>query len=175
NLPGGGATYVDLTFGNSFLYVGYNLYFEMIDVSDPADPHIAGYRRGYQASGPAARDNLIFLPTGGLGLTVLRNDLITSIGTDNHVRVIPQFKLHQNFPNPFNVETVISYQIAQLSHVQLNIYNILGQKIKTLVNEVQEQGAHEITLDGTGLSSGIYFYELKTGKFREVKSALLIK
>ncbi len=77
------------------------------------------------------------------------------------------FALHQNYPNPFNPETTIRYQINQPGQVQLEIYNLLGQKIRTLVNEVQPAGAHSANWDGLddngrSVSSGVYVYRLRT-------------
>jgi len=87
------------------------------------------------------------------------------------VQTVPgQFGLSQNYPNPFNPSTVISYQLAQDSHVSLTIFDMLGQKVKTLVNVFQQAGYYNITWDGTNDSgrkaaSGIYIYRIKAGNF----------
>lgn len=85
------------------------------------------------------------------------------------------YSLGQNFPNPFNPVTKISYQIPGSSHVTLNIYDITGRLVKTLVNEVRDEGVHSITFDGSGLSSGTYFYRLQAGDFVQIKKMVLIK
>jgi hypothetical protein len=73
------------------------------------------------------------------------------------------FMLKQNYPNPFNPSTVISYQLPVNSQVELSIYNLLGQKISTLVSEKQSAGIHKINWDASGLVSGVYLYRLEAG------------
>jgi len=70
--------------------------------------------------------------------------------------------LSQNYPNPFNPSTTIEYQLPATSHVDLSIYNLLGQKVSTLVTEKQNAGTYQVQWDATGLASGIYFYQLQT-------------
>ena len=101
-----------------------------------------------------------------------------------------EFVLSQNYPNPFNPTTTISYQIpdqlwsrkpsvtlsgVEESFVQLKIYDVLGNEIATLVNESQAAGNYSIQFEGSNLSSGIYYYQLKTDQFMETKKMLLIK
>lgn len=93
---------------------------------------------------------------------------------------LKQFALHQNYPNPFNPQTRISYRLAEKSRVQLDVFNLLGQKVVTLVNASQEVGLHHVTLDGSGLSSGVYVYRMvyrtasgKNGTFH--KKLLLLR
>jgi hypothetical protein len=100
--------------------------------------------------------------------------------------------LEQNYPNPFNPFTTIKYQISQLTHpsipsregkersergvlVTLKIYDILGREVATLVNEKQPAGNYEIEFDASELTSGIYFYRLKTDEFLQTKKMLLIQ
>jgi len=71
------------------------------------------------------------------------------------------FTLYQNYPNPFNPTTVISYQLSAFSQVELSIFNLLGQKIKTLVSEKQPSGTYKVEWDASGFTSGIYIYKLK--------------
>lgn len=84
-------------------------------------------------------------------------------------------KLHLNYPNPFNPNTNIKYEINKASFVRLIVYNILGQEIKRLVNEFQKPGIYEVVFDGTGLASGIYIYKLETQYFSALNKMLLIK
>jgi hypothetical protein len=83
--------------------------------------------------------------------------------------------LLQNYPNPFNPNTRISYQLPVISNVELNIYNQLGQKVATLVNKKQNSGMYRVEWDAGNLSSGIYFYIIKTGHFQDMKKMILIK
>jgi len=95
-----------------------------------------------------------------------------------------KFNLSQNWPNPFNSNTAISYQVlaisGQQSAVSLKIYNILGQEIKTLIDEKQAPGYYSVLWDGTnqkesGLPSGVYLYRLKAGRFSQTRKMLLIR
>ncbi|GBD86934.1 hypothetical protein BMS3Abin03_00859 [bacterium BMS3Abin03] len=85
------------------------------------------------------------------------------------------FSLDQNYPNPFNPSTVIKYSIPNDGFVLLDIYNLLGEKVASLVNSVQKAGRYEITFDASNLASGIYVYSLKSGSFSSVKKMLLMK
>ena len=90
------------------------------------------------------------------------------------------FTLHAASPNPFNPATTISYEVPQSTHIQLTVYNLLGQEVKTLVNATQQAGFHTIIwtgLNGAGnaVSSGLYFYRLETGEFSRAKKMLLLK
>ena len=81
----------------------------------------------------------------------------------------------QNYPNPCNPSTVIRFQISELSRVRLIVYDMLGREVTTLVNEQKTPGNYEVVFDGSGLSSGTYFYKLEAGNFTQVKKLLLIK
>ena len=90
------------------------------------------------------------------------------------------FSLQQNYPNPFNPTTTISYSIPNVetlgnASVQLIIYDVLGKEVATLVNEEKAPGNYKVQFDATRLSSGIYFYTIKAGKFLETKKMLLMK
>ena len=95
--------------------------------------------------------------------------------TVSEIEIVYSFKLEQNYPNPFNSTTTIIYEIPELSFVTLRIYDILGNEITTLINEEKGLGNYQIEFDGSVLSSGIYFYQLKTGSFLETKKMILIK
>jgi len=85
------------------------------------------------------------------------------------------FELSQNYPNPFNPSTVISWKMAAPDYVSLKVYDILGNEITTLVNELKPAGSHSVEFDGSKLSSGTYIYKLVTGNFSEIKKMSLIK
>ncbi len=85
------------------------------------------------------------------------------------------YSLSQNYPNPFNPDTRITYYIPERAPVTLEVYTITGEHVATLVDEPQSRGTHEITFDGSGLSSGTYIYRLQAGEFMESKSMMLVK
>lgn len=86
-----------------------------------------------------------------------------------------KFRLHQNYPNPFNPETKITFEIPEASNVEMRIYDMLGRQVDVLVDQYLMQGTHNITYSSLNLSSGIYFYELRSGKFRDIKKMTIIK
>lgn len=121
--------------------------------------------------------------------TPLQNGLairFTTTPPDNFVSVNDQalqlkpVSLYQNYPNPFNPETQIAFSIKNSSNVQLNIYNVKGQRVTTLINEKMQAGKHIRVWNGLNesnepVTSGVYFYELKTDEHREIRKMLLLK
>jgi hypothetical protein len=101
--------------------------------------------------------------------------LPTPVEEENNPITVTNFELQQNFPNPFNPITQIRFSLAEQSQVTLKVYNILGKEITTLVNEVKGAGVHEISFDGSGLSSGVYFYTLQAGKSTQTRKMILMK
>jgi hypothetical protein len=84
-------------------------------------------------------------------------------------------ELHHNHPNPFNSYTVISYELSTDAHVKLEVYNVTGEKVTTLLNGVEEAGHKSVTWDACEVSSGLYFYRLTAGDFTETKRMMLVK
>ena len=103
------------------------------------------------------------------------------IGINNWISNLPsKHTLEQNFPNPFNSSTKIKYSIPNVSNIVIDIYSLLGQKIKTLIDESKQPGYYEIIWDsrdenGTMVTSGLYLYRLKSENFTQVKKLLLIR
>jgi hypothetical protein len=85
------------------------------------------------------------------------------------------YRLSQNYPNPFNPTTTIKYGLPQYGNTKLVVYNITGQVVKTLVNEFKDAGTYEVTFDASNFASGVYFYSLESGTFKETKKMLLVK
>ena len=94
---------------------------------------------------------------------------------DVQVSVPAEFALEQNYPNPFNPATIIKYSIPQDQQVKLNVYNLLGQNVITLVNGLQKAGQHEVNFNAANLASGVYFYKLEAGTRSSIKKMLLMK
>jgi uncharacterized lipoprotein YddW (UPF0748 family) len=102
-------------------------------------------------------------------------DLIFTAIEDRLVIKPSGFELYNNYPNPFNPKTVISYKLSDFSNVELTIYNLLGEKIITLVSEQQQAGYHQIEWDASGYASGVYFYQLKTDSQMDMKKMILVQ
>lgn len=101
-------------------------------------------------------------------------DLQTGITKINSA-VPEKYSLMQNFPNPFNPETKIRYDIRTYGNVLLNVYDNNGREIETLVNEEQSPGTYEITFNGSSLPSGVYFYKVETGNYFASKKMIVLK
>ncbi len=126
------------------------------------------------------------LVTGGYdGQNNVRSAELYIVGTTTAVRPTnpgtnrqgtpTTFCLFQNYPNPFNPSTVISYQLPVASQVELSIYNLLGQKVMTLVSEKQSAGIHHLNWHARGLPSGVYLYRLEAGSYRQSKKLILMR
>jgi len=103
-------------------------------------------------------------------------DIVTLKCINDPVTLVPdQFKLYNNFPNPFNPKTIIQFDIPADTKVLLKIYDITGREIHTLINEFRKAGHYYETFDGTNLSSGAYIYRLIAGEFVKSKMMVLIK
>jgi hypothetical protein len=96
-------------------------------------------------------------------------------GVKEQPAMIPDLSLQQNYPNPFKQTTKIRYEISNGQMVTLNVYDLFGKEIKTLVNEEQPAGTYEAEFDAAGIKPGIYVYKLKAGLFRETKRMILLK
>ena len=107
------------------------------------------------------------------------NSLATSIGNGN-LQEINRYSLTQNYPNPFNPSTQISFTIPTAEYVQLTVFNSLGQKMTTLLQENIPAGSHQISWNGQDdsgneLPAGIYYYQLKAGEFQQTRKMLFVK
>ena len=100
---------------------------------------------------------------------------LTGVEEDPSTFVPKGFSLAQNFPNPFNPTTVISYQLSSQSFVSLKVYNMLGQQVQELVSQYQTAGRHTVRFDAIGLPSGVYLYRLTTEAGARTKKMLLLR
>ena len=115
------------------------------------------------------------LRVDGIRVAKTWSPLVTSVeqvASDNRPTA---FMLHDNFPNPFNPTTVISYQLSAGSFVTLKVFDLLGKEVATLVNEAQEAGHYQTRFDASRLSSGTYLYRLVAGSYVSTKRMLLMK
>ena len=131
------------------------------------DDQWAGYHKTYIWIGIAAR------------MLIDLNKLETGLQDDDLQEVAKTFFLKQNYPNPFNEETVIGYHVqtrhASSIHVELTVYNTLGQKVRTLMNKRQAAGSYTIKFNSVGLASGIYIYKITAGDYSNSRKMLLIR
>lgn len=99
---------------------------------------------------------------------------VVGIGGEDGLAPV-DFRLRQNFPNPFNPGTRIGFTLNKTARVILEVFNLRGQKVATLVNGQQAAGEHEVSFDGSGLASGIYLYKLKAGSFQQTRKMVLMR
>jgi hypothetical protein len=99
---------------------------------------------------------------------------LTTVEID--VDLLPkEFALFQNYPNPFNPETTIRYQLPKNQFVMLKVYDLLGGEVAALVNEIQDAGSYNIIFDASKIPSGVYFYSIQAGDFKQIKKMILMK
>jgi hypothetical protein len=91
------------------------------------------------------------------------------------INAVTEFTLNQNYPNPFNPSTKISFTLPQSTSVKLSVFNLLGEKVVELVNEVKSAGFYEVDFSGSNLTSGMYLYRLEAGEFVSTRKMTLIK
>ena len=121
------------------------------------------------------------LPLGDLNWFPDKKDIFDTKVEPEESNVMPkEFTLTQNYPNPFNPETKISFSLKKSSYVTLEVFNMLGQKVKTLVDKQKPAGFYRVSWDGTNeqglkMSSGIYYYTIKVGSVTESKKMMLLK
>jgi opacity protein-like surface antigen len=114
------------------------------------------------------KDTIDFMISDGSGIMMTKQFIFSYTGPK-------EFKLEQNFPNPFNPTTKIQYQLPQDSRVALKVYDILGSEVATLVNEEQEAGYKEVQFNGSNIASGMYVYRLQARDYVSTKKMMLLK
>ena len=121
-----------------------------------------------ELTGWAVGDNGTILHTTNGGVTFIEEE-------ENNFTQPKEFLLLQNYPNPFNPNTIIKYSIPKSSQVSLKIFNTLGEKIETLVDEEKPAGTYELNWNAANLPSGVYFYRLQAGDFVQTRKMILLK
>ncbi|MCK4559570.1 MAG: T9SS type A sorting domain-containing protein [Calditrichia bacterium] len=171
----------------------------MISWTDNRDGDGGIYAQRYSSDGSAMGENFQVSNTGSSPDVNLWNGRIYTTWSDNRGdggediwanvldwnavgigdKDIPQipsaYQLSQNYPNPFNPTTIINYELPIKSYVELSIYNMLGQKVATLVSEKKQAGYHEVEFYGGNLSSGIYLYRIEAGEWTDVRKMILLR
>jgi len=153
----------DSSFIDTLISRGREYFYYIQAVGDPAD------------NNGAAMTPLGALKSGRYYTQTYEGASSTLTGINEGNYSIDNYMLYQNYPNPFNPVTTIEYYIKEYGLVNLKIYNLLGEEVAQLVNEVKEPGNYKVIFNASGLSSGIYFYRIQVNNFRDTKKFLLLK
>ena len=170
--------------GDSLFLAHYRAGVIVYNIENPSAPVEVGHYDTYPGVNSTAYQGCWnvypYFPSGKIiasdmasGLYVLKLGTFSSVG--NTVSAADNFALSQNYPNPFNPLTVITYYIPAQSFVNISITDELGREVKTLVNEYKPAGSHSAEFIGNGLSSGIYYYTIRSGNFVQTKMMNLLK
>lgn len=172
------------TYGNLSVIAHYTAGVRVVNISNPANPVEIAWYDTYPSNNGNTYDGcwgVYMFPSGKIaasdrqtGLYVLKIDSAL-VGNINHQNIPKQYSLKQNYPNPFNPVTKIEYSLPKNSYTTLKIYDISGREVGLIVDKSEVAGTHSVTYDASHLSSGIYFYTLKSGDFTETKRMVLIK
>lgn len=113
-----------------------------------------------------------FIESGFLADTLFRSIFVD---VKDEFQLPSVFELYQNYPNPFNPATTIKYDLPTSQRVTIKLYNLLGQEVRTLVDEDQEPGYKSVRVNAINLASGVYLYRVNAGKFSMVKKMIMVK
>jgi hypothetical protein len=103
-------------------------------------------------------------------------NILNFVGTRNPGTTVPTvYSLEQNYPNPFNPVTTISFSIPKAGNVKITVYDVIGREVAVPVNEFKSAGSYSVAFNATDLSSGVYFYRMEAGNFKDVKKMSLVK
>jgi hypothetical protein len=165
---GSGHTRVELQDGN-------HKYHNAWDPSLINDPNLVQIKKGDRFT---ELNGVLFFSFSNYKLVPRKdNDFVGYLpnGIEDEINLPTQYSLNQNYPNPFNPATTISYSLPKAGDVNLKIFNVLGQEVKSLVNQFQNVGTYTVTFDASSLPSGVYFYSLNADNFSQVKKMMLLK
>jgi hypothetical protein len=163
----------DVSFDNNLAYFSaYQNELFVYDISDPGNPtsvsrcNTPGYMRNTLPWG-----DYVYVADNS-SLVILRQAFTA---TGPNLRAPARFSLSANYPNPFNASTVIPFSLPQAGDVRIEVYDLLGRRIETLIQANLPAGYHQVTWHASDRSSGIYFYMIEAGKSREIRRMLLLK
>jgi parallel beta-helix repeat protein len=161
---------IEITMSNASTYFvnpsGGNGDYHLLNISPAVDT-------GNGVNAPSIDKDGIARPQGnGFDIGCYENISTTSVDDEE---IVNNFKLYQNFPNPFNPSTTIQYAIDSRQFVTLKIFDILGNEIAELVNEYKNTGSYEVEFSSHQISSGIYFYQINAGDFSQTRKMILLK
>ena len=138
------------------------------------DSDVANARAGVLSFSTLNADNAWTSPANWAFTWIGDQEEVTGVAIKD-ATTVETYALSQNYPNPFNPTTTISYTLPRAGKVAIEVYNMIGQKVATLVNANQTAGIHTVDFDGANLTSGIYFYRLTAGDFTTMRKMVLMK
>lgn len=140
------------------------------------DSGLVGYWRFDEAEGDTVRDLSVYGNHGRIeGAVFVPSGALTDIQQIESGPVKKSFSLRQNYPNPFNPLTNINFSLTKPVFVELRVFNSAGEEISVIVSRYMNAGTHRLSFSGKHLASGVYFYQLTAGEYREVKKMILLK
>jgi hypothetical protein len=169
---------IEMDVADGFLYWGETTVLATTDVGDPANPgncEIFDFGVEGEVHGVSAQGTRVAITNSSSGLWVLQNNLLVSVVNSEKDPVPSQAKLFPTFPNPFNPLTTVRFSVPSRQHITLDVFDMLGQNVSTLVDEELERGLYDIVFDGSPFSSGVYFVRLTEGKKSLTRRMMLMK
>jgi hypothetical protein len=166
--------------------INYNLHFtnQQINGFDSSPKNVAAkYWDSQTSSWKKVSNAIVNIDDGTVNFNmslvsnyvILTSTVITSVEQENSSIIVDDFRLGQNYPNPFNPSTTINYTLPKNGDVTLKVFDVLGREVKMLVNQTQQAGNYNVSFNASDLPSGIYFYELNSNNFVQVKKMMLLK
>lgn len=170
-------------YGDTAVIAHYTAGVRVLNISNPAQPVEIAWYDTYPANNGNTYTGcwgVYKFPSGKIAASDMKTGLYVlkvgnSVGVNENNSVVNGYRLEQNYPNPFNPKTVIHYSLIENSFTTLEVFDILGNEVATLVNEKQNAGSHSVEWDAGNYSSGIYFYKLSSGEFKDTKRMILLK
>ena len=165
--------------GDSFTWLTVSPYRGNVSAFDGYNDSIAVKVGAYGVYDEFSIEDELIIESGENIVSIQVNVGATVVGNDPAITP-KEFALRQNYPNPFNPETHIQFDLAENSNVSVSIFNLVGQKVATLVNDKMDAGVYHIKWNGVDdlgqpLPSGMYFYEMRTQAYQAVKKLVLVK
>lgn len=161
-----------MTYSNGFVYGG-GLF--AIDVHVATDPRLsATYPLPGSAADHLMRGDTVYVAMNSAGVRILRHHVMTGFAVDQPATVPRKLYLSLNYPNPFNGQTTVEFELPADQLLTLKVYDILGREVKTVFEGKAEMGRHRISIDSAALSSGVYFYQLVTESGERVSQRMVL-
>lgn len=167
----------NIEYSDNHLFLSTGVYGIMIlNIASIENPiQVKNYNSNWVTSHLAVNENLLVSAEGSGGILLFEYSIIDSSNGDDDEKGPTEFNLQQNYPNPFNSTTIIKYSIPKQSNITLEVFDILGKEITTLVNKEQSAGNYEVEFNAVSLPSGIYFYRIEAAKYSETKKMILLR